>query len=143
MVLALGCGSSDTKAPTWPDPVPVNGIVTLNEQPLSDAMVTFSPIDRTVGKGASSITDSSGKYTLESPWVDGKTKPGAIPGNYKVTISRMVKPDGSVWKHDPNVGPMSMAAREELPDEYSFNSTLTAEVSKANAAIDFKLNKAK
>ena len=143
MVLVLGCGSAETKGPNWPDPVPVTGIVTLNDQPLSDATVTFTPIEKTVGNGGSGVTDSSGKYTLQSTWGDGKTvKPGAIPGNYRVVISRMVTQDGKVWKQDPNVGPMSVGAREELPDEYAFDSKLTAEVTTANPTIDFKLNKA-
>jgi hypothetical protein len=142
LLLALGCGS-DLQKPNWPEPVPVSGTVTYGDQPLADAMVTFSPIDTTTaGHGASATTDSSGKYVLQSSWVDGKTKPGAIPGNYRVTISRMVKLDGSVWKPNPNQGPMTAgAAKEELPAEYSFDSKLTAEVSKDKGIIDFKLNK--
>ncbi len=141
LLLALGCGSESTKT-KLPDPVPVSGTVTYGDQPLADAMVTFSPTDTTVGQGASGLTDSSGKYVLQSSPVDGKPKPGAIPGNYKVSISRMVKPDGSVWKPNPNQGPMTGgAAHEEMPDEYSFNSQLTAEVSKDKGVIDFKLDK--
>jgi hypothetical protein len=125
-----------------PDPVPVSGTVTFGDQPLPDATVTFSPTDSTVGQGAAGITDSSGKFILQTSVEGGKTKPGAIPGNYRVTISRMVRPDGSVWKPNPKEGPMSGgAAREELPEEYSFKSTLTAEVSKDKGVIDFKLNK--
>jgi hypothetical protein len=115
--------------------------VTYGDQPLSQATVIFFPTDSTPGQGASAITDNSGKYVLQSRSVDGKTKPGAIPGKYRVTVSRMVKSDGSVAKPDPNKGPMTEGAREELPPEYSFKSELTADVSKDKGVIDFKLEK--
>jgi hypothetical protein len=144
-MLSLGCSSDSAKTPVWPDPVPVSGTVTYGDQPLADAMVTFSPTGTTAGQGAAGLTDNSGKYVLQAPWTDGKTRPGAIPGTYKVSISRMVKADGSVWKPDPkspDAGPMSIGAREEMPEQYSFQSKLTADVSKDNGVFDFKLEKA-
>jgi hypothetical protein len=142
LLFILGCGDGGTKGPVLPEPVPVSGTVTYGDAPLADAMVTFTPTESTVGQGASGITDGSGKYVLESRWSDGKSKPGAIPGKYVVTISRMVRPDGTVWKPDPNKGPMTGgAAHEELPQEYSFKSILTADVSKDKGVHDFKLEK--
>jgi hypothetical protein len=143
LLLISGCGKSE-KAPNWPDPVPVSGTVMYGGQPLNDARVTFDPIGTTPGQGASAFTDSAGKYVLQARWVDGKTKPGAIPGNYRVTISRMVNLNGEVVKPDPNAGPMTAGAvTEELPDQYSFNSQLTAEVSKDKGQHDFTLEKKK
>lgn len=138
----LGCGPS---APQLPDLVPVSGTVTYDGKPLDNASVTFSPMDGgKAGYGASGFTDASGKYTVETAAGDGKTKPGAVPGKYGVKISRMVKPDGSVWKpdpKDPSIGPMTFGAREELPEEYSMQPRLNAEVSKDKSVHDFTLVK--
>lgn len=143
-ILAVsGCGPS---GPKLPDLVPVSGTVTYDGKPLDNATVTFSPMEGgQAGFGASGFTDSSGKYTLETAAGDGKTKLGAVPGKYGVTISRMVKPDGSVWKPDPKdpSGPMTYGAREELPSEYSMQPRLTAEVANDKAVHDFKLDKGK
>lgn len=143
MALMVVCGCDSTKKPKWPDPVPVSGTVTYDDKPLNDAMVTFMPIQPTPGQGASGITDASGKYKLESRTVDGKTTPGAIPGNYGIRVSRMIKPDGSVWKPDPNVGPNTFGGREELPDDYSLKTTLKADVAKDKGVHDFKLDSKK
>ena len=139
-----GCGPSD-KTPKLPDLVPVSGTVTYDGKPLTDAMVQFLPMGSTQGQGTAAVTDASGKYTLETVSSNGKARPGAVPGNYGVRISRMVKPDGSVWKPGPDAsgGPATSGAREEMPDEYAMQSKLTAEVSKDKPVHDFKLDKKK
>lgn len=136
-----GCGSSE---PKLPELVPVTGTVTYDGKPLADATVTFSPMGTTQeGPGAGGVTDASGKYTLETLAQNGKSKTGAVPGKYGVRISRMILPDGSVWKPDPKVdsGPATFGASEELPPEYSLQPRLTADVSKEKSVHDFKLEK--
>jgi hypothetical protein len=81
MVLALtgavaGCGGTAK-------PIPVEGVVLLDEQPLGSATVTFTPVG-TQGQPASGQTDASGVFKLTS----GDGRIGAVPGQYKVTVSR-------------------------------------------------------
>ncbi|WP_373650774.1 carboxypeptidase-like regulatory domain-containing protein [Schlesneria sp. DSM 10557] len=144
LTAVLGCGGGP-KLPKWPDPVPASGTITFDGKPLVDATVSFTPLEQTQGKGAVGTTDESGKYELKSLGPDGKPKPGAIPGKYRVSVSRMVKADGSVWKPDPKNpgGPMNFGAKEELPRQYAVESKLVADVASGKSPYDFKLEKRK
>lgn len=73
-----GCGHKET----GPELAKVTGIVTLNDQPLENVTITFTP----VGKGGSSIatTDKQGKYTLRY----SASSYGAIIGEHIVTVNR-------------------------------------------------------
>ena len=77
----VGCGQKANR----PKTVPVSGTVTYNGKPVQGAVVTFNPTDRKVGKTAIATTDASGKYTL----MTFEQGDGAIPGTYKVTISKV------------------------------------------------------
>ena len=144
VICFAGCGPS-VQLPKWPDPVPATGPIVFDDKPLSGATVTFSPLEQTQGHGAIGTTDDAGKYELRSLGPDGKSRVGAIPGKYRVAVSRMVKPDGSVWKPDPKApgGPMNSGAREEMPRQYALESKLTAEVASGKSPYDFKLEKKK
>lgn len=139
-----GCGES-VVVPNWPDVVPCTGTVTMGGKPLGQAMVLYVPDVSTQGQGGSAQTDDSGKYTISSRNVKGETVPGIVPGKYRVSFSRMVKPDGSVWVPDPtsSAGPATFGAREELPLKYSDPATSIqiAEVKAGGAPIDFDLKK--
>lgn len=139
----LGCGSQP-KVPDWPDPLPVSGTITYGDAPLTSASVNFTPDSPTTpGRGASGFTDDSGNYVLNYRAPNGKTMEGIIPGKYRVTISRMVKPDGTVWKPDPAqpTGPANVGAREVMPREYSLETKLKADVKEGEDTYDFKLVK--
>jgi hypothetical protein len=124
----FGCGDRS-------DQVPVSGVVTLNEQALSDAIVTFYPEGDTPGQGGGGTTGPDGKYTL-TPATSGR---GLPPGDYMVVISRPRGPDGSPPL--PNVAPMDSDARETLPAIYSARETskLHAKVTKEKSSYDFAL----
>lgn len=124
---ALGCGSGGEQ--------PVTGTVTLDDQPLAGAIVTFYPEGQTPGLGGSGRTGADGKYTLTP---SRKGQPVA-PGEYRVVIRRPLNPDGS--PADPNVPPIESQARESLPPVYSEreHSILTAHVTKEQAVYDFPL----
>lgn len=68
--------------------VPVSGQVTLDDEPLANADVSFQPVSSGASKGvpgAFGATDSSGNYSLKT-----STKPskdGAVPGEYVVRIT--------------------------------------------------------
>jgi hypothetical protein len=65
-------------------PVKVNGSVTLDGKPLSNATVTFIP-EQGAGRNATGTTDQSGNFRLTTL----KPDDGAMPGDYKVTVQQV------------------------------------------------------
>jgi hypothetical protein len=80
--LLSGCSSSSSGT------IGVTGKVTKGGQPVAGAAVTFVP-SATEGKAASGTTDASGAYKLTT-FVNGD---GALPGSYKVTITKFAGSD--------------------------------------------------
>lgn len=106
VLLLAGCGGS-----TLPPPVPASGKVTMNEQPVEGAVVTFLSTEG--GSSASGRTESDGSFQLSTI----NTNDGARPGEYAITISKTdtsnqgtmmeIGPDG-----EPEFGEMYGAAME-------------------------------
>ena len=127
-----GCGGSSSP---W-ELEPVSGTVTLDGKPCSGVRVAFVPTGKTEGIGGSAYTDKEGKYELMSRR-GGK---GTPPGDYRVTMSKQVMPDGSNFSADSTVAPIFSPAKQVLPSKYSRGkSALTATVHKGANAIDFPL----
>jgi hypothetical protein len=82
LLTGVGCGKGKT--------VKVEGVVTLDNQPVEGAMVRFVPVDPAAGQPASGITGSDGHFrlTTRSP------NDGAMPGEYKVQITLEEKQEG-------------------------------------------------
>ena len=133
VVLAVGLsGCGDTSGL-----VPVTGTVTLDDQPLANALVTFYPEGDTAGLGGFGMTGPDGKYTLTP------TRPGSLPpGEYVIVVSRRLRPDGS--PPPPDVPPIESDARETLPRGYTDRATTDqrAKVSKETASYEIKLRAA-
>jgi hypothetical protein len=70
--LLTGCGGNL---------VPVRGVVRLDKKPVEKAGVMFHAVDK--GPVASGTTDAQGRFELFT--VNDR---GALPGKYKVTVSR-------------------------------------------------------
>jgi hypothetical protein len=83
VILIAGCGGGSANPKTYP----VTGTVMHQGAPVTDASVTFSPVDAS-GQAATGQTDSAGRYVL-STFQQGD---GALPGEYTV---RVVKYDRS------------------------------------------------
>jgi hypothetical protein len=80
-LLLLGCAKGGPKV------VPVSGRVTLDQQPLANADVTFSPESGAGGSGSldsSGQTDEQGNYSLK---MIQDRRNGAVVGTHKVRIS--------------------------------------------------------
>ena len=81
LLILSGCSNPDSKYSM------VEGTVTFNGQPLSEATVSFQPVS-SEGEAASGLTDASGKFTLTSAGATGGGR-GALPGEYKVTVKKL------------------------------------------------------
>jgi hypothetical protein len=140
LACVLGCSSSDSTEQTpWgidsSSLVPVKGVITLNGKPLAKAIVAF--MSKTGIPGVAE-TGEDGRYTLETT-----NLPGAIPGDYKVSISYLVSPEGQsqgLGARSAMVqSPAMRAAVEQLPTEYSDlnRSKLSAHVGSQGGTFDF------
>src|SRR5437763_7975974 len=65
----------------------VEGTVLLDNQPVPDATVLFIP-EGGSGQPAQGVTDENGRFQLTT----FKDKDGALPGAYKVTVTKSVPP---------------------------------------------------
>lgn len=144
LAASVGCGGGG-EAPAYAEKlVPATGRVTLNGEPLSRVMVAFRPAEGSEGEVAIGITEEDGKYSLHTPTA-GRTAEefqGAVPGEYRVTITKLVMPDGSDIPPDTtDADAEALGAVQLLPPEYSdlTASTLTATVAAGSAENNFTL----
>ncbi len=145
--LLLGCGSNPEPPEFSQKLVPVMGKVTWKGDPLAGATVRFFPPDP--GKGglepAEATTDEGGNYTLYTMMGSGASqedRTGALPGEYKVLISKIVRPDGSPLPPDmTEADALAEGAKQLLPPKYSDGerTTLRETVKPDASAINFEL----
>ena len=139
VLAAAGCSSKSRK----PELTPVAGTVMLDGKPLPDADITFFLQGQSVPGYTASMgkTDAEGKYQLKFAG-----DPGAVPGNFKVTVSRIVNESGAALNPDEGMDltqlEMQGLAKQSLPEKYwNLDKTeLTATVEKGKAdGYDFQL----
>lgn len=119
LALALsGCGGAGTAE--------VSGTVTMDGQPVPNALVTFTPEGE--GSPAYGRTDSQGQYKLQYT----QDASGAVPGQYVVSISTYT--DG-----DPDAEPPVPRSPETVPARYNVETELTATVDTSGKPHDFAL----
>ncbi len=134
--LLLGCQKG-------PKTGTVEGVVTLDGQPLADVMVTFTPVEG--GMASTGMTDNSGKYTLVYP--GGK---GAVLGKHKVSVRTLPKAQtaAEVSSDDPSYeaaysggaqSPNTTASAEPIPPKYNVQTELEFEVKAGHNKIDLPL----
>ena len=101
--------------------VPVSGVVTLDGEPLADAVVGFEPIategEIEAGMGSYARTDAKGRFSLRSL----TKEEGALVGMHRVSVSTVVCKEG------PN-GEMQGLTKERVPARYNNDTRLTFEV---------------
>jgi hypothetical protein len=122
---AAGCGGNALGL------VEVNGTVTLDGTPLSDADVIFQPVD---GRPSIGRTDSDGYYELN--YMDDKQ--GALPGTHQVRITTYIERD--LDHSDPAI---QEGRPERLPAIYNRQTTLSADLKPDQSnTVDFALQSA-
>ena len=82
VLMMVGCGPSVLRTEF------VEGIVTLDGEPLADATVTFIPLEHDGdSRAASGFTDETGRYRLTTD--GGRPQGGALAGEYRVTVVKV------------------------------------------------------
>lgn len=84
----------------------------MDGSPLANATIELIPLGTTEGVGAFGNSDENGVFYLTTK----QGKDDIPPGEYKVTVSRLLNPDGSL--PDPNVPPIESQAKETMPAHY-------------------------
>ena len=123
-LVITGCGPAGLKTQF------VEGIVTLNGQPLDGALVTFTPVTQTPDNvSATGITDETGRYTLTAigSTISGEAGKGTIAGDHVVTIVKRETiitgqrrgSDGSLATTSDGQPEMSSITRIITPQVYS------------------------
>ncbi|WP_145174776.1 carboxypeptidase-like regulatory domain-containing protein [Gimesia aquarii] len=107
----VGCGSKET----GPELTAVTGSVLLNEKPLANADLHFIPVESTPGVGGEARTKASGEFNV----VYSRGGEGLPAGNYRVTVSYRLMPDGSPVPEGDTTPPIESPASETLPGIYS------------------------
>lgn len=99
-MLLIGCGPVDDGLPRT---VEASGVVTIDGNPLEGGAIVLMQDD---GKYfARGISDSRGRFSLDA----FESKTGAVPGTYKMTISKTVTVD----KATPASTPKGLAEDQE------------------------------
>jgi hypothetical protein len=112
----VGCGDSGQKFKL----VPVHGTVTQDGKPLADAQVQFfKQGDIPEGfPGTGAKTDAQGKYEV----MTGAGK-GAIPGSYKITVSKLLLKNGTPLVESDGIDKEQLIMQgqvvESVPKEFS------------------------
>jgi hypothetical protein len=105
----------------------VSGKITLEGQPLPDALVRFTPV-QPGGSSALGKTDSDGNYKLS--YASGIE--GAEIGQNRVSIS-------TYTEGDPDGDPPRPKVPEKVPIKYNAQTELTADVKAGDNEFDFPL----
>jgi len=116
-----GCGPS-----SGPALGTVSGTVTLDGQPLPNAMVSFYPNEQ--GRSSHGTTDADGQYQLKFTGF----KDGAMVGQHTVKIETGVQMSEDA--------PSAPKRQTQLPEIYNENSELGAEVTRGSNTFDFDLS---
>lgn len=120
LCLSIGLGMTGCfgGGESLPELTEVTGSISLDGSPLPGASVVFLPEE---GGSAFAMTDEDGKFEL----MYNRDTSGAVPGSYKVTVSK---------EKDPKEPGMEL-----IPEKYNEKSTLTAEV-KPDVENDFQFD---
>jgi hypothetical protein len=110
LFVCIGCGEGGLPVHA------VEGIITLDGEPLVDATITLYPIDATGNLGYAN-TDAEGHYKISAH--GGAAQGGTTLGTYKIALNKIV-PDGRVptreEEADPNFDARRFAGLERVRD---------------------------
>ena len=138
--LVVGCDTAPKSNYDLVGLVNATGLVTLDGQPLAEAVITFEADD---GQFSYAKTDSSGRYVLQFDTV----KRGVTPGKKTVRISTTRKILGLNAEEESapagegteEAGAKPTNGAEKVPAKFNRQSELKVEVTEEQTQYDFDL----
>ncbi len=130
LMLCVGCGSRevDKFIDKRPKTFPSSGSVKFNGQPVAGATVVFAPDPGATPSSvaASAMTDASGNFSLQAY----PPLKGAVPGKYKVTISKTEPAPPAPKGPNAHDAPPPPPPKSLIPENYADlgKSDLTADI---------------
>jgi len=135
-LLLVGCGDTGNSLNVQY----VEGVVTLDGQPLEGALITFVSQNEG-GLDAGGFSDAKGIYKLSS--TGGDPERGAVMGEYTVTVSKVEINDPTVNMsyEEASASKLQPTQKQLLPVVYQNrkNSPLSATVNKGKNKINIEL----
>lgn len=129
-----GCGES------YPETVPVNGVVTLDGQPVEGAAVLLMSEVPGSGNAARGVTKADGTFALTT----FQEADGARPGRYKAIVKKTdLANQGSANESlvESSLGAKPVQAVELLPEKYGAMQTTPFDVEvKSGMELPLKLD---
>lgn len=112
MLGQFGCGFGGRALPEGAMAlVPASGILLYNDEPVSEAIIVFTPVDEHAGfPGGSARTDMDGRFVLQAY----PTHDGMVPAEYKVSAVKTEVIE--IETTDPDAD--KSIARSFLPEKY-------------------------
>ncbi len=139
ILIIVGCSTTPQMDYSKVDLVNVTGTVTLDGQPLPNAVITFDSVED--GSFAFAQTDSSGRYQLQFDTV----KNGVTTGKKQVQISTTRRILGLNTENEAGGEDSDEAsaaegpAEEAVPECYNKQTKIQVEVTSATTTFDFDL----
>ncbi len=119
LLVLVGCGSrgEDKWLSQRPKTVPAQGVVTYKGAPVDGAQINFVP-QQEAGTAAYAMSGEDGEFKLSS----FGSNDGVVPGEYVVTISKMVS-ETILNPVDPNGPPVGRKEQYLVPKNYASVAT--------------------
>lgn len=120
--------------------ISVGGKVTLDGQPLANAVVTFDAPD---GQFAYGLTDTAGAYSLRLDSVRSGCTPG--PKTVRISTTRKIvglnatEGEGGAEVGEGNLENGKVVVPDKIPTRFNAKSELKADVSSSQRTFDFAL----
>lgn len=108
-LFVMGCGDGKSNPPTSA----AKGKLTLKGEAVEGATIQFLPSSPD-GKVASAKSEADGTFVLST----FETGDGAMPGQYKVTVRKLVAVEQGVQKDGEHAGEPAFVNKDMLPKKY-------------------------
>ena len=104
-LMASGCGSDGNA------PINVRGLVKYKDQPLSNGLITFNPVDPKKGHVAQGKIGTDGTFSLST----FQAGDGVLAGNYVISMTSII-PGSELLEKDRGTG---IGGKSAIPEKFA------------------------
>jgi hypothetical protein len=107
----------------------ISGTVRYKDQPVEGATIIFHPQgDAATSKPAQGKSDSGGKFSVTTYFGPADQASGAMPGDYKVTVTKIDEPQGAFDPHKDPPPKNHLPVKYMTPAKTPLNVTIKSSV---------------